>query len=53
MGMDTLASVSGLVGDIDDIKTAGEEGTGAYEKKNSILGAKDIVDVVKDLTDKS
>ncbi len=53
MGMDTLASVSGLVGDIDDIKTAGEEGTGAYEKKNAILGAKDIVDVVKDLTDKS
>lgn len=53
MGMDTLASVSGLVGDIEAIRDAGEEDAGANENKNAILGAKDIVDVVKDLTDKS
>ena len=53
MGMDTLASVSGLLGDIEAIRDAGEEDAGANENKNAILGAKDIVDVVKDLTDKS
>ena len=52
LGMDTVASVSGLVNDLDAIVTATGSGTGAYEKKNGLLGAKDIVDVVKDLTDK-
>jgi hypothetical protein len=53
MGMDTLSSVSGLVGDIEAMRDATEEDAGANEKKNAIKGAKDIVDVVKDLTDKS
>jgi len=52
MGMDTLASVSGLVGDIEAMRDAGEEDAGANEKKNAILGARDIIDVAKDLTDK-
>ncbi|MBQ1566452.1 MAG: hypothetical protein IIZ80_01025, partial [Erysipelotrichaceae bacterium] len=52
MGMDTLASVSGLVGDIEAMKDAGEEDAGANEKKNAILGAKDIIDVAKDLADR-
>ena len=52
MGMDTLASVSGLVGDIEAMKDAGQEDAGANEKKNAIMGARDIVDVAKDLADK-
>ena len=52
MGMDTLASVSGLVGDIEAMKDAGEKDAGANEKKNAILGAKDIIDVAKDLADR-
>ena len=52
MGMDTLASVSGLVGDIEAMREASEEDAGANEKKNAILGAKDIIDVAKDFADK-
>ena len=52
MGMDTLASVSGLVGDIEAMRDAGEEDAGANEKKNAILGAKDIIDIAKDLADR-
>ncbi|MBR2788350.1 MAG: hypothetical protein IKD94_04235 [Erysipelotrichaceae bacterium] len=50
--MDTLTSVSGLVGDIEAMRGAGEEDAGANEKKNAILGARDIIDVAKYLTDK-
>ncbi|MBR5341043.1 MAG: hypothetical protein IK151_03855 [Erysipelotrichaceae bacterium] len=52
MGLDTVASVAGLVDDVDSIKSAFDEEAGANENKNAVLGAKDIVDVVKDLTDK-
>lgn len=53
LGFDTVASVAGLVDDVDSIKAAFDEEAGANEGKYGILGAKDIVDVVKDLSDKN
>ena len=53
LGMDTVASVAGVVGDIDSISSGTDSEAGAYEKKNAILGAKDIVDVITDLADKA
>ncbi len=53
LGMDTVASVAGLVGDVDSISTGTDSEAGAYEKKNAVLGAKDIVDVITDLADKA
>lgn len=52
LGLDTVASVAGLVDDIDSIKAATDKEAGAYEHKGGISGAKDIVDVVSDLIDK-
>jgi hypothetical protein len=53
LGMDTLSSVAGLAGDVDSISSGTDSEAGAYEKKNAILGAKDIVDVISELADKA
>ncbi|MBO7677580.1 MAG: hypothetical protein J6S49_08705, partial [Erysipelotrichaceae bacterium] len=52
LGFDKVAEVAGLVDDVDSIRSAFDSQAGANEAKNGALGAKDIVDVVKDLTDK-
>ena len=52
LGLDTVSSVSGLVGDIESIKEGLEEDSGAHEEKGAYEGVKDIVDVVSDLMDK-
>ena len=51
LGLDKIASVAGLVDDIDSIKSAMDKEAGANEIKNGVLGAKDIIDVVKELKD--
>jgi len=52
LGLDTLGSVVGLVGDVESIRDASDEEAGAYERKEGVSGAKDIVEVVTDLLDK-
>ena len=52
MGFDTVASVAGLVDDVDSIKSSLDEEAGANEINYGVEGAKDIVDVVTDLLDK-
>lgn len=52
LGYDGVASVAGLVDDIDSVKAALDKEAGAYEGKNAISGAKDIVEVVSDIIDK-
>ncbi len=52
LGLDTLGSVAGLVGDVDSIKAAMDKEAGANEKKSGIDGAKDIVEVVSDVINK-
>ena len=52
LGLDTLGSVAGLVGDVDSIKAALDKEAGANEKKSGIDGAKDIVEVVSDVINK-
>ena len=52
LGLDTVASVAGLVDDIDSIKGAVDKEAGAHEHSAGISGAKDIVEVVSDLVDK-
>lgn len=52
LGLDTLGSVVGLVGDVESIRDAADEEAGAYERKEGVSGAKDIVEVVTDLLDK-
>ena len=47
-----MAEVAGLVDDIDSIKGVLDKEAGAYEGKSGISGAKDIVDVIKDLSGK-
>ncbi|MBQ6335357.1 MAG: hypothetical protein IJI46_09840 [Erysipelotrichaceae bacterium] len=52
LGLDNVASVAGLVGDVDSIKAALDKEAGANEKKSGIDGAKDIVEVVSDVISK-
>lgn len=52
LGLDTVASVAGLVDDVDSIKSAVDKEAGAYERKYGVEGAKDIVDVVSDIISK-
>jgi hypothetical protein len=52
LGLDTVASVAGLVDDIDSIKGAVDKEAGAHEHSAGVSGAKDIVEVVSDLVDK-
>ena len=52
LGLDKVAEVAGLVDDIDSIKGVLDKEAGAYEGKSGISGAKDIVDVIKDLSGK-
>ena len=53
LGFDTIASVAGLVDDIDSIKSALDSESGVHEKSAGIEGAKDIVDVVSDIVNKN
>ena len=52
LGFDKVASVAGLVDDIDSIKAAMGKESGVHEKSAGIEGAKDIVDVVSDIVKK-
>lgn len=52
LGFDTVASVAGLVDDVNSVKAALDEEAGAHEAKGGVSGAKDIVEVVTDLVDK-
>ena len=52
LGFDEVASVAGLVDDIDSIKAAMDKESGVYEKSAGIEGAKDIVDVVSGIVNK-
>lgn len=52
LGFDTVASVAGLVDDIDSIRSALDSESGVHEKSAGIEGAKDIVDVVSDIVNK-
>lgn len=52
LGYDTIADVTGLVGDIEDIKASLDKEAGANEAKEGIKASKDIVDVVSSLVDK-
>ena len=52
LGLDTIASVAGLVDDVDSIKAAFDEEAGANEAKGGVSGAKDIVDVISDVISK-
>lgn len=52
LGLDTLESMAGLVYDVESIKEVVNKDAGANEAKGAIEGAKDIVDVVKDITNK-
>lgn len=52
LGFDKVASVAGLVDDIDSIKAAMDKESGVHEKSAGIEGAKDIVDVVSDIVKK-
>lgn len=49
LGLDTVASVAGLVDDVDSIRAAFDEEAGANEAKGGVSGAKDIVDVISDV----
>ncbi|MBQ1306897.1 MAG: hypothetical protein II004_04800 [Erysipelotrichaceae bacterium] len=52
LGMDTVASVAGLVDDVNSVKDALDEEAGAHEVKGAHSAVKDIVEVVADLADK-
>lgn len=52
LGLDTVASVAGLVDDVDSIRAALDKESGAYEEKSGLEASGDIVDVVSDLIDK-
>lgn len=52
LGLETIASVTGLVEDIDDIQTAINKESGVSEEADGALAAKDIVEVVSDLINK-
>ena len=53
LGMDTVASVAGLVDDVNSVKAALDEEAGAHEVKGAHGAVKDIVEVVSDLADKN
>ena len=52
LGLDTVASVAGLVDDVDTIKAAFDKEAGTYEEAEGVASAKDMVEVVSDLIDK-
>lgn len=52
LGMDTLSSVTGLVGDLETIQAALDKEAGTYEAAEGVTAAKDVIDVVSDLVDK-
>jgi hypothetical protein len=52
LGLDTVASVAGLVDDVDSIKAAVDKEAGAHEHKSGVNAAKDVVEVVSDIMKK-
>jgi len=52
LGLDTISSVSGLIGDLDDIKSSLEAKIGGNEVSTTKDAVEDIVDVVSDIIDK-
>ena len=52
LGLDTVASVAGLVDDVDSIKAAVDKEAGAHERKSGVNAAKDVVEVVSDIIKK-
>ncbi|MBQ3419783.1 MAG: hypothetical protein IJH31_06590 [Erysipelotrichaceae bacterium] len=52
LGFDTIASVTGLVEDINDIKTAVDKESGLSEEVDGVEAAKDVVEVISDLINK-
>ena len=52
LGLDTVASVAGLVDDVDSIKAAVDREAGAHERKSGVNAAKDVVEVVSDIINK-
>lgn len=51
LGLDTVGSIAGLVGDVESIKEAVDEESGAHEQKGGIEAIKDIVEVINDVID--
>ena len=49
LGFDKVGKVVGLVNDVDSIKTALDPDAGMHEKKDGLVAAKDIVEVVVDI----
>ena len=49
LGMDTVAGVAGLIGDVESIQAALDKEAGAYEHSEGVDAAKDVVDVVGDI----
>ena len=49
LGLDTLASVTGLVDDVETIKASLDKEAGAYEKAEGKSAVQDVVEVVSDL----
>ena len=52
LGFDTVASVVGLVDDVDTIKSALDKESGTYEEAEGVDAAKDVVDVISDIINK-
>ncbi|MBR0136927.1 MAG: hypothetical protein IJM15_00750 [Erysipelotrichaceae bacterium] len=52
LGLDKLGSIAGLVSDVDSIKAALDEETGASEVKDGVDAAIDVKDVISDILDK-
>ena len=52
LGLDMVASVAGLVDDVDSIKAAVDKEAGAHERKSGVNAAKDVVEVVSDIISK-
>ena len=52
LGLDKLADVAGLVDDVDSIRKAIDEESGAHEEVSGVKAGKDIVEVVGDIISK-
>ena len=52
LGLETLASVVGLVDDVDTIKTALDKESGRHEEVEGMSAAKDVVEVISDIINK-
>ncbi|MBO4538210.1 MAG: hypothetical protein J5694_05010 [Erysipelotrichaceae bacterium] len=51
LGLDTVGSIAGLVGDVEDIASAVKDDSGAHEQKKGVKAIKDIAEVVNDIVE--